>query len=191
MPYCTGSSDCGPFVPDLAGSYIGELFVRDEFGQSATISAVQVAEPTPALWVELSWTLEADDLDLHLLAPGGEPNTETDCYWATCQWSTPDWGEPGVAEDDPAMDLDDIEGTGPEVVEIPLPAAGVYTVFVHDFTGSNPEVEDADPEEPNEATVRVYADGQLAFTRTVEIEGEGAQEYVCEATWPDGTVEPY
>ena len=53
-------------------------------------------------------------MDLHLVAPGGVPRTDTDCYFETCVGGGSDWGVVGESSDDPALDLDDIDNTGPE-----------------------------------------------------------------------------
>ncbi len=190
MPDCEGTPDCGPFVADLAGTYTAQLVVVNDQEQQAECTAFLDAVPEQALWIELSWTLPADDMDLHLVAPGGSPWSNTDCYWATCRFSSPDWGETGNADDDPSLDLDDIPGTGPENINIPAPADGVYTVFVHDFLGSNAEEPDSDPGIANATTVRVYLDGLLVHTDTRSIDGDDSETYYCEIGWPDGIVSP-
>lgn len=161
-------------TPDLAGEYEARLTVTDEDGLTSSCEATLTASPTAGLWVEMFWAQPADDMDLHLLAPGGEVNTATDCYFANCKGSrSPDWGVTGVEEDDPTLDLDDIDGTGPENINILAPADGLYTVIVHDFRGSTLQA-------ANDVTVKVYLWGNLEWSATRPIAGEDS--YVTFAT---------
>jgi len=187
---CDSTPNCGPYTPDVAGTYTAELSVSSADGQSDSCTAALQAVPTPTLWIELSWTLPHDDLDLHLVAPGGSAWSDTDCYYATCLWSSPDWGEPGFTDDDPSMVATDISGIGPEIVEIAAPAEGAYTVFVHDDSGADPG-HGSDPEASNLATVSVYVDGSLEYQNSVEMEGEGDERNICVIEFPDGSVTPW
>jgi len=184
LPEPCDTPDCGPFVPDLVGSYTAELTIENEVGFTDTCTVELQAVPDEGLWVELSWTHDHDDMDLHLLAPGGTPRTDTDCHYGNCvgPYAELDWGVPGDPDDDPHLDLDDIPGTGPENVNIAAPAPGVYTVFVHDYphTGIYSGI--------NATTVRVYVHGLLAFTDTRNIAGEDADIYFAEVAWPSGVV---
>lgn len=170
---------------DLAGDYTAQLVVTNDIGQqSAPCTATVTATPTEDLWVEMYWTHPGDDMDLHLLEPGGTPETSGDCYYANCTgWFPPDWGVSGYDGDDPHLDLDDIPGTGPENINIANPADGLYTVFVNDFPGSTYT-------DPNPVTVNVYIDGALIDTFTNAISGEDHNWYVCTIDWPSGTVTP-
>lgn len=162
------SSDRSGFETDLAGEYVGQLVVTNESGlRSEPCEAVLEAEPVEALWVELFWEHSGDDMDLHLLAPGGTLETDTDCYYMNCvpTFGGLDWGVSGVSYDDPSLDLDDINLTGPENINIESPADGLYTVVVHDhtsqtFTAGNP------------VTVNIYLDGGLVWTDTRVITDE-------------------
>ena len=80
-----------------------------------------------------------------------------------CEWWTSDWGILGDSSDDPSLDLDDIDGLGPENINIYNPQAnGTYTVFVHDYTGSAP----SDTLGPNNVTINVYLNGTQAWSGT-------------------------
>ena len=183
FPVCSNTSDCGPFFPDVPGTYTAELSIENEIGQSDTCSVELEAAALEDLWIEMYWVHAQDDMSLHLLAPGGTPNTDTDCYYANCVGSSPDWGVIGYAGDDPSLDLDDIPGTGPENINIPDPAAGTYTVFVDDVTGST-----SDYLGGNDVTVNVYINGTPQWTDTRTMVGEGPDEYFCTVDWPSGTV---
>jgi hypothetical protein len=160
----------------MAGTYVAQLIVVNEYGESSLpCEATLVAVPTDNLLIEMYWVSEdddaEDDMDLHLLAPGGSPYTPpTDCYWSSCRGGL-DWGIPGVVEDNPFLDLD-VFKAGPETIRIDKPADGIYTVVVHDFHGSPSEyyAESA-------VTVNIYLYGELAWTDTRVIMGEDSYEY--------------
>ncbi|HOX46410.1 MAG TPA: choice-of-anchor D domain-containing protein [Myxococcota bacterium] len=172
---------------DLAGDYIASLVVVNDIGQQSQICYAQVnVAPSQELWIEMYWTLTNDDMDLHLLAPNGIPRTRSDCYYANCvptPFGTLEWGQAGVAADNPRLDLDDIPGDGPENINIPVPASGRYTVFVHDYPGSENYAS-------NGVTVNVYINGALMQTFTHSTSGEDSDWYVCDIDWPSGTITP-
>jgi hypothetical protein len=85
----------------------------------------------------LRWTPEAD-VDLHLVRPGGRlgdygsgvigTSTGSDCSTFN---RGPDWGQADTALDDPRLDLDVVEGRGPETIGLDAPEAGAYRVWAH------------------------------------------------------------
>jgi hypothetical protein len=173
------------FGPDLAGIYTFSLVVENEAGLASEPCLTEVqAVPSQDLWVELSWNERGDDLDLHLLAPGGSLLSGTDCYYANCVGVGLDWGRSGVGADNPRLDLDDIPGTGPENVNISAPADGEYTVYVHDYAGSR-----FTP--ANTYRVRIYLAGVLAWEGERTLLGEDTYDPVATIRWPDAVVEPF
>jgi hypothetical protein len=178
-----GGATRGNFVPDLAGMYVGRLTVVNEAGvTSAACEAELEAIPAQNLWVEMYWDQAGDDMDLHLLAPGGAPRSPLDCYYGNCiGGGALDWGVIGVESDDPRLDLDDVPGMGPENINIDQPAGGGgYTVMVHDFgTG--------DPQSTN-VTVNVYLNGALVWTDTRLILGDNTETNFAQIDWTTGTV---
>ena len=179
------------FQPDLAGEYTSQLVITNELGETDTCEATLEAIPAENLWIEMYWTEQPDDMDLHLTNTEdwrGAMETDNDCYYSNCTpgglWgSTVSWGPLGGV-DDPSLDLDDIYGTGPENINITQPAPGsIFTVVVHDYTGST-----ADTYGDNDVTVNVYINGALEWTDTRVISGDGSYTPYCYIDWSTLTV---
>jgi hypothetical protein len=184
-----GSSDVIPsgganrrgFVPNLAGEYVGQLIVTNSLGISsdpcfATLDAI----PGGNLWIEMFWVHSGDDMDLHLVAPGGSIVSDLDCYYGNCTFGILDWGVRGSTIDNPILDLDDIPSTGPENINIESPSSGRYTVYVHDYPGSVYSGR-------NDVTVNIYVGGYLEWTDTRNIDSEGYYQPFCEINWSAGS----
>ena len=177
---------------DLAGNYVGELTVTNTNGQTDSCTQTITAIPNENFRIELYWGVP-DDMDLHLLQPGGTAHDSgdwlagtpgTDCFYANMN---PDWHVQSFGADDPSLDLDDIPGTGPENINIVDPALapydGWYEVFVHDY----PSTEVYQP--ANDVTVNIYLNGGLAQTYSFQISGEDADYYVAKIHWPTGNIQ--
>ncbi|MEC9308254.1 MAG: hypothetical protein VX966_01950 [Chloroflexota bacterium] len=187
----TGNANRYPFIPDMAGDYVGELIVTNDVGLESDPCEVTLSStPAENLWIEMYWECPNDDMDLHLIAPGGTyNNSSTDCYYANCtpavEWLYDmDWGISGYEGDDPSLDLDDIAGTGPENINILDPQVdGVYTVIVHDYQGSTSDVYGS-----NQVTVNIYLNGTLSWTDTRAISGDNTVNEFATINWATGTV---
>jgi hypothetical protein len=189
-----GSGMTASMTLDLAGDYTVSILVQDPEGQMGEECTVTVrAIPAQDLWVEMFWTSDEEDMDLHLVVAGGAMESDNDCYYSNCtgcpgEWGCPNWGSSG-SMDDPALDLDDISGTGPENINISSPAASTYTVYVHDYPGS--EFFGRNP-----TTVRVYLEGSLVRTYVSSGnaatsgfgDGEGNSWKVCTIAIPSGVI---
>jgi hypothetical protein len=180
-----GGANRPNFSPDLAGEYIGRLVVYNDWGRaSEPCETTLYAVPKESLWVELFWEYSGDDMDLHILRPGGAMETNGDCYYMNCVsggWL--DWGVLNYSDDDPSLDLDDIPGVGPENTNILDPEAGTFQVWVHDYPGSIFH-------NANEVTVKIYLSGTLAWEGTKTITGENSYVPFADIIWPDGIVVP-
>ena len=182
----TGNASSRRFTPDLAGEYVGQLVVTNEYGvRSEPCEATLQATISQDLWVEMFWNASQDDMDLHLVRPGGRVGgSPDDCYYAN---TNPDWGTRGVSTDDPSLDLDDIPGTGPENINIGTPSeTGAYQVWVVDYTGST-----SDSPASTDVTVNIYVGGALVYTDTKSCARECSDMHFADVDWPSGAITAY
>ncbi len=147
------------FRPDVPGDYDFELVVRDPQGNEDRCQTRVTASVYDGLWIETTWS-SPDDLDLHLFHPDAgdilDPATwfqlPYDCYYSN---QAPYWDEVGRA-DDPSLDRDDTDGTGPENARIDQPSQlHGYRIGVHWFRSSNGNRQ-------QDVTTNVYCGGTLA-----------------------------
>jgi hypothetical protein len=170
---------------DLAGVYEIELKVYDEDGAvSCGEPAIVTVDTFPDgdVHIQLVWDTPADtdqtddvgsDLDLHYLHPHGQWDNEPwDVFWRN---KAPDWGVTGDTSDDPALDIDDTNGAGPENINHSNLEGLVYQAGVHYYSDRGFGA--------SYATVRVYIGGVLAM----ELENKYMPE--SGAFWRVGFVE--
>jgi len=122
----------------MIGEYVVELPVVDENGmESCRPSQVHTAVwPTKDLIIELVWQTPSDldetdtcmgcgtDLDLHFKRPGGfwdDKFSHSDCHFRSARADLNAWGAVGV-DDNPGLNRDDVDGGGPEQIDILHPA---------------------------------------------------------------------
>jgi len=145
-------SDTFTFKPDLAGDYRFTLQVTDDESLSARCTFDVQAVAEEGLRVEMFWDTQDTDMDLHLLSPVAkrwfDEDTSQDCFYSNCAGSSLNWSNPATDTDDPHLDIDDTDGFGPENINVDRPAAGVYRVGVHAYSGIAGKV-----------TVRLYCGG--------------------------------
>ena len=157
------------------------------------------AVPSHALHIQLVWHTEADedltdnkgtDVDIHLLHPEGEdwftPMGGSDCFWRN---RNPDWGQPNVREDDPSLDIDDINGAGPENINLDQPQLtdefdAPYRVGVHYYQAVMDPFGTGDPV-PSEATVRIFLNGVPAFESRQLLTARGEFWNVANIHWTE------
>jgi len=158
---------------DSAGIYNVALRVRDERGVWSDWAVLTIeSKPDSAIHVELTWDHPSSDVDIHLIRAGDPTDytSDQDCYYLNCNTSRSNgrprlaWG-PGGEEDDPRLDLDDVNGFGPENINIEEPeVAQDYLVGVYyyraDGTGGD---------RPTVATIRIYIGGRLEYEEAAEL----------------------
>ncbi len=141
---------------DLPGRYVAELSIMDEDGNPGCNSAsvTITANPSEQLQLQVTWALDGTDLDLHLLHSNATAwgQSPWDCYW---QNSSPEWGDAGNS-DNPSLDIDDVDGLGPENITFPNPSDGTYNVGVYYYDDKNLGSTDA--------IVRAFYQGAYIFT---------------------------
>jgi hypothetical protein len=150
------------FQIDVAGTYVFALSVTNGLGRTdPTPDRVRVvARPIDGLYVQLTWDDDAD-LDLHLMEEGARLfDTPGDaCY---CNM-TPDWGLLGNSVDDPSLDIDDVDGLGPETITLTRPQDGRYRVAVHYYRG------EGRPNRPTRARVRIFTRDRVLATFNADL----------------------
>jgi hypothetical protein len=152
------------YAPHLAGPDSGYFLLHTDDPKTPQlqldVSGIGVAPPLTeiGLHINLKWDTDATDVDMHLLWPGGSIwDCQTDCYFGNPQ---PDWGTKGDILDDPFLDLDDVDGFGPENINISDPKPGVYKFIIHyyddTYEGSFPQA--------SKATVQLLSYGTVIQT---------------------------
>jgi hypothetical protein len=173
---------------DVAGEYEARCEVTDSRGtrsvndNAATVGFV--ATPSEAIHLQLVWDAPETDVDLHMIRenpPGtfNYANQQDDCYYANCKPSTPGpiWDNNSAAHQggNPVLDVDDVEGYGPENSNVNAPLPGRYKALVHYFSdhGNGDTV----------ATLRVYLYGNLVaeYMRLIR---DGQKWNVGTIDWP-------
>lgn len=128
------------YTPKLAGPDAGHFAITTDDPAEPVlqldVAAIGVEPPEEeiGLKIKLSWDTDSTDVDSHLLYPGAALwDCVLDCHYAN---PAPDWGTQGVWTDDPFLDVDDVDGYGPEHINISEPQAGTYKFAVHYFDDS-------------------------------------------------------
>ena len=209
-----GGSEDDPTTPrvqffvDLAGTYVIELRVMDDQGLSTPsedcpgpAARVRIsALPDEDIHLQLVWDTPSDsnqtdefgsDMDLHLLHPNGDSwfRTPWDCHYGA---TNPDWGIQGQDSDDPSLDIDDINGAGPENINLDNPQdtdvlGRPYRVAVH-YYRSNAERSNLEYG-PSTATLRVYLGGDLVEEYIRQLRATNDLWEVVNINWPSGVLD--
>lgn len=126
------------------GTNTVRIFCVDNNGllgaQNVTIDSTNAATQNIHFQSTLNWggSVADNDMDLHLIEPGGTFNTSTDCYYANCQESS--GGNTTIGA---YLNVDCIgQCNGPENIWIPDTnplVAGAYKVCVYPFSGDTAE----------------------------------------------------
>jgi hypothetical protein len=143
------------FTTTMPGNHTIGLRVRDinDYVWSEMETRNLHAFPVSGLAATLTWNTDVNDVDLHLIQEtqgGGLFDEELDCHFQNLR---PDWVPEDSPDGDPSLNHDEVDGMGPETIEMPVPTVGEqYRVLVHYF--SDDGFADSD------ATVRLFVNGQ-------------------------------
>ncbi len=174
---------------DLAGRYVLELRVIDDEGLASCVSARVVIQATSDedIHIQLVWDTPRDlnqsdsngtDLDLHLTHPNGTwGDPQWDCHWITPE---PNWGGPGPS-DDPSLDIDDTNGSGPENINLDNPENETYSVGVHYYSDNGFGSSDV--------TTRIFLGGVLIFDSGPTRMRDRQFWHVADVIWGEVRVE--
>ena len=137
--------------------------------------------PDLDLFTELRWNTDYSDVDFHLLPPGDDLSalwTSEDCYYAN---KVPAWGA--------YLDVDDINGYGPEHITIPqIQLYGTYRLFVHYYAAHSAGTTLAFVS----VSVKNGPVSQFGPYSVSNAGGNNAGDLyeVCTITYPGGTITP-
>ena len=181
------------FFVDIAGPYELQLDLVDDAGASACtpVTINVLATYDEDISAQLVWTTPGDpdetdeglasgtDVDLHFLnvSKGCWSRAPWDCHWRN---KTPDWGVTGNAGDDPSLDIDDVNGAGPENINLDNPEAATYRIGVNYY--------DDHGFGPSTVTIRIFIFGSIVLERTKELPSSNVFWVVADVTWPAGTI---
>jgi len=136
QPFSPSAMSANPKIQlTQIGDYIFELVVLDQYGCLSTEPARVAARARSdnQFLMELAWNTNYTDVDFHLLAGAGVWNSAgaDDCYYSE---RNPLWGNLSDVNDDPGLDRDDVDGYGPEQINIKTPqrtdGVGTYAYTV-------------------------------------------------------------
>jgi uncharacterized protein YfaP (DUF2135 family) len=118
MPLYSGAS--GEFArPYAFGPGSNSIEIMDSAGESAQrlqFYEANSARPRAQLRAILSWDDDQAEVDLHVLAPGGQHVT---------------WSSPLLEGGGGGMDVDSVDGAGPEIFSVTAPLRGPYLFYVN------------------------------------------------------------
>ncbi len=138
-----------------------------------------IGDACATIHVQLVWDSEAD-FNVHYLHSASTEGWESDLdiHWGntTADWGSGDGQPDGDASNDPMLDIDDINGFGPENINHPMPADTTFYVGVDAYSGSG------------NATLRIFLGDVKVWEETV---GLDEKEWWAAAAidWAAGTVE--
>jgi hypothetical protein len=127
--------------------------------------------PKTGIKIILTWNTNDTDIDSHLIRPGGEYESYSDCFYDNL---SPDWGEYGH----PSLDHDNTTGYGPEQTKLTDPGTGTYHFMVDYYSGSIDTI----------ATVQIYLNGVLAATYSKTLHSDEDPPWDCAViNWSSAT----
>lgn len=150
---------------DVVGSYTLGLIVTDNQNLQSSQATVTInAQPPGGILVQMTWDESVNDIDLHMTRAGDAFCSDDSCYYANCKSDSfgggVEWdGVAGRSSGDPSLDIDDLNGFGPENINVPDPGFTTYRVGVHFFSGNRATF----------VTVKIFIGGALRDEYTREM----------------------
>ena len=177
---------------DVAGDYTIQLKVTDSNNLSNTTTYSFSASPSN-FHIRLSWPNQYTraDMDLHLIDRTGTTpapdlwDMQWDCHWQNCKPSEGeflDWGAAGIGDDDPRLDIDNIETNVPENININTPVNGTYRIEVHYYASHDPSGTDI----PVDTNVDVFLGGTLVYSTSETMTAANQVWIVGDVVWSSG-----
>jgi len=187
----------------LAGDYLICLTVTDTTSCRGAEKCVTMhVVPASKIHVQLTWDKDETDVDLHFMLDGisnflddgqGGVGGGTNCNRAKdCSWvcRVPAWGAAGTT-DDPRLDIDDLDGLGPENVNLDAPFnQNPYVIAVHYWCDKPGPMYNGNARGTTTATLRVYIDGILRRTWS-RLLSPRERWYVGDIGWNNATTPAY
>ena len=176
------SGQCNALSVDDAGNFSHTVELRA--GENIIrVSVITIAESSKevrvigdfssdVLWSHLSWNTDLNDIDLHMVPIEGADGKQDECYFGN---KVSSWG----AE----LDVDDVNGYGPEHITARSLPAGKYKLYVHYYATHGQFI-------PSVVSVAVSANNSQAKVYTLPaMVSRGDIWEVCYITYPAGTIE--
>ena len=176
-----------------AGSEQGAMEVVSNVSGSETTRVTLRArsEPPPIGDLELHLVLNWDvsggsDVDFHFYKESGTIFSCDDCFYSNM---SPDWGVAGDIIDDPFLDYDDLEGPGPENINVSELPDGSFIIAVHYYSDTGSGGSDSGFSADANATVQVYIEGTLVDTfGPTNLDSTDWTWNVARVEWPSRTI---
>lgn len=140
-------------------------------GSDSMTIHVRAEVPEQDLWTRLVWNTDETDIDFHLYPEISGIFSYDDCHW---RWESQPWGA--------HLDIDDVNGFGPEHITGETISPGSYILAVHYY--STHGVTD-----PTNAQVLVRTPSAEKFYSQGGFTRSGQIWTVCRITYPGGLVE--
>lgn len=174
------------FCPSNTGYQLGGLSIAsndpDENPYNLTITGNGTPPPLSEtdISVKLEWDTNDTDIDTHLWRGSGAYKANPgDCYYADCVTLHPDWGVAGDHSDDPYLDTDDVDGFGPENLNLSNAATDNYTIAIFYYS-------DHGHSGPSNAKVTVYLNGTQVWQGTKSLSNNDLWT-IMKVNWNHGT----
>ena len=154
--------------------FIGNFEIPDSYSEKIFIYNFSISPiPLPGeIRFVLNWDSTPSDLDSHLRTPEIDSSTYHIYY-----------GSRGNIESAPyaILDVDDVDGYGPETISIKQTFNGTYLYYIHNYSGGNfPD---------SKAVVRIYNSPSCSGeTISIPQQGNGRYWYVCDINGENGEI---